>query len=362
MSIKKEVIRMNIFEEILTEIKTSPYPLVIYGAGWVGDTMYNYLKKNNVNVHGFAVDRDFLPKDRSLNGLAIYDIDELLRTAQYNVLLAFVDCSVNKIDKLEKHENVNKCYQIDFVGKSAAGRDGQMYDSFLSENQATLTKLREDLSDEASKNALDEFIRQRNTGVFNKPYSRRPEYFDDEIISLSEDEVFVDCGAYDGDSILAFCDALKEKKIFGYKRIYAFEADVGNACRLRKNLSELKDVQIIVKGVYDRVCTLYFSESGTMGSKVTDRGSKIEATTIDETVGDEEVTFIKMDIEGCELKALRGAEKIIKRWKPKLAICVYHRVEDLITIPQYIRSLRSDYKLFYRNYCQLGLEAIIYAV
>lgn len=353
---------MNIFEETIHEIKVSPYPLVIYGAGWVGEAIYTYLKKNNINIYGFAVDRGFLPENKSLDGLTIFDMDELLKTARYNVILAFVDCPANKIEQLESHANVNKCYQIDFVGKNAAGWDGQMYDSFLNENEAILTRLREDLSDKASKQALDEFIHQRNTGVFCKPYSHKPEYFDDEIILLSEDEVFVDCGAYDGDSILAFCDALKEKGISGYKKIYAFEADEGNAHKLRKNLSRLENVQLIVKGVYDKVCTLHFSESGTMGSMVADEGSRIEATTIDETIGDEEVTFIKMDIEGCELKGLRGAEKTIKRWKPKLAICVYHRVEDLVTIPQYIQSLRPDYKLVFRNYRQIGLDSIIYAI
>lgn len=228
--------------------------------------------------------------------------------------------------------------------------------------ETVLNKLREDLSDEASKKALDEFIRQRNTGVFYKPYSHKPEYFGDEIISLSENEVLIDCGAYDGDSIRGFFDVLKEKGISGYKKIYAFETDADNARRLAKNLSGLEDVQLIVKGVYGQVCTLYSSKSGTIGSMVTEEGTKIETTTIDEAVGDGEVTFIKMDIEGNELRARKGAEKTIRRCRPKLAICVYHRVEYLVTIPQYIQSLRLDYKLFYRNYCQLGLEAIIYAV
>lgn len=353
---------MNIFEETIQELKTSPYPLVIYGAGWAGDAMYTYLRKNNVDVYGFAVDRDFLPEDRTLDGLTIYDIDELLKTGRFNVFLAFVSCSADRIEQLEHHINVNKCCHLDFLGKNSAGGDGQMYDSFLSENKAVLTKLRKDLSDEASKQALDDFIHQRNTGVFCKPYSHKPEYYDDEIVSLSENEVFVDCGAYDGDSILAFCNALKEKGISSYKKIYAFEADKVNAHKLKENLSGLENVQLIVKGVYDQVCTLHFSENGTMGSMVADEGNKIEATTIDEIVGDDEVTFIKMDIEGSELKALKGAENTIRRWRPKLAICAYHRVEDLITIPQYIQSLRPDYKLFFRNYCQLGLQAIIYAI
>lgn len=353
---------MNVFEEAIHEFKLSPYPLVIYGAGWVGNEIYRYLKRNDVDIHGFAVDRGFLSENRTLDGLTIYDIGELLKTARYNVLLAFTGCSTSRIEQLEHHVNVNAFYQIDFIGKSVGGLDGQMYDCFLSENKGTLDKLREDLSDEASKKALDEFLRQRNTGAFCKPYSHKPEYFDDEIVSLSEDEVFVDCGAYNGDSILSFCNALKERGISNYKRIYAFEPDAGNAQRLKENLSGAKNILLIEKGVYDKACTLRFSETGTMGSRVSGEGKTIEATSIDETVGDDEVSFIKMDIEGSELKALEGAEKSIRRWKPKLAICVYHKVEDLLQIPQYIQSLHPDYKLFFRNYSPFGLDAIIYAV
>lgn len=82
---------MNIFEETIHEIKVSPYPLVIYGAGWVGRVMYMYLKKNDADIYGFAVDRGYLPENRCLDGLTVYDMDELLKTGRYNVLLAFVD-------------------------------------------------------------------------------------------------------------------------------------------------------------------------------------------------------------------------------------------------------------------------------
>jgi len=79
-------------------------------------------------------------------------------------------------------------------------------------------------------------------------------------------------------------------------------------------------------------------------------------------LGDEKATFIKMDIEGSELEALKGAQNQIKVNKPKLAICVYHKETDLITIPQFILSLNPDYKLYLRHYGNFSTELVLYAL
>ena len=77
---------------------------------------------------------------------------------------------------------------------------------------------------------------------------------------------------------------------------------------------------------------------------------------------EEKVSFIKMDIEGAELPALNGAEKIIQRHKPKLAVCVYHKREDLITIPQYIKSIVPEYKFYLRVHFPYASELVLYGV
>ena len=99
-----------------------------------------------------------------------------------------------------------------------------------------------------------------------------------------------------------------------------------------------------------------------MTSHVSESGVGVEMTSIDNTVGSDEVTFIKMDIEGSELKALEGARKTIERCKPRLAICVYHRIDDIIAIPEFIRSTGIDYRLYFRNYHSQSIEAVIYAI
>jgi hypothetical protein len=73
-------------------------------------------------------------------------------------------------------------------------------------------------------------------------------------------------------------------------------------------------------------------------------------------------TFIKMDIEGAEFNALKGAERTIRKHKPKLAVCVYHKAEDLITIPQYIKSLVPEYKLYFRAHLPGPFDYVLYAV
>ena len=83
---------------------------------------------------------------------------------------------------------------------------------------------------------------------------------------------------------------------------------------------------------------------------------------IDEILQGEEATYIKMDVEGAELRALYGAEKTIRTYRPKLAVCMYHKPEDLVTIPQYIYSIRDDYRFYIRNHSPYGIEMVLYAV
>ena len=111
-----------------------------------------------------------------------------------------------------------------------------------------------------------------------------------------------------------------------------------------------------------------FFENADSSSKLSsdgDDGTKISVTSIDTVCKNENVSYIKMDIEGSELEALKGAKATIERCKPKLAICVYHKKEDLITIPQYIRSGTSvgkDYKFYLRYHGVTPCELVLYAI
>ncbi len=100
-------------------------------------------------------------------------------------------------------------------------------------------------------------------------------------------------------------------------------------------------------------------------ARVSESGSvEIETVTIDEIADPADpVTFIKLDVEGSELNALRGGAKTIRASLPRLAICVYHKRDDIVTIPDYILSLSPDYKLYLRHHSWFTYnETVLYAI
>lgn len=130
-------------------------------------------------------------------------------------------------------------------------------------------------------------------------------------------------------------------------------------------MSKYKTVssKCINKGIWKKKTTLMFYTGDTTSSCFDDGGSvAVDVDSIDDLHRYERVDFIKMDIEGSELMALQGGKTVIENNHPALAVCVYHKREDLITIPQYIHKLNSNYKLYLRAYERWSQELVLYAV
>ena len=202
---------------------------------------------------------------------------------------------------------------------------------------------------------------------------REMQYFD-EIIKLDDNEVFLDCGCYDCGTVNDFINRVNGK----YSRVISFEPDTINYENCKKIVEDKKwnNVEVINKGLWDKVTTLSFynglqtdsriveCEEDIYKDDVNDAKSieKIEVTDIDTIMQGERVTFIKMDIEGSELKALQGAEETIKKYKPKLAISIYHKPEDIVEIPAYLKEIVPEYKFKIRHYTDHAYETVLYAV
>lgn len=190
------------------------------------------------------------------------------------------------------------------------------------------------------------------------------QYFDLPYLTYGEDEVFVDGGSCDGMSSVRFAEQCHGK----YEKIYCFEPDRKNIARLKQNFQSrnIGNYEIIDKGLWNERQELTFAANGAANSRITEAGGdnaeKIEVTSLDEMLRGQRVSFIKMDIEGAEYKALQGAQKIIVDHKPKLAICVYHKPQDIWELPGAILDMRSDYKLYFRHYSSRNIETIMYAL
>lgn len=187
---------------------------------------------------------------------------------------------------------------------------------------------------------------------------RGKQYFD--MFEPQQNEIYIDAGSFDGGTIVDFIDWTKGN----YKKIYAFEPvkDMCECISQKMEKAGIKNVQILNNAVWDRKETLNFSEGGA-GSEVSSNGDTVvQGVDIDSVVDQEKVTFIKMDVEGSELKALEGAQETIKANKPRLAICIYHKPMDLLEIGAYLLELVPEYKFYIRHYCSNMWETVLYAV
>lgn len=195
--------------------------------------------------------------------------------------------------------------------------------------------------------------------VLEPLYNRQ--YFDDSVMSPMKEGVFIDGGCYDCSTSMLFSEWCDNK----YEKIFAFEPDEQNFTRCKKKREQIPNMEILNKGLWDCDEELTFAADCGQGSKITNQAEntiRIFTTSIDKVVKDEKVTLIKLDVEGAELKALQGARNTILRDRPRLAVSIYHKPEDIFEIPSYILSLHKDYKLYMRHYQFSEHETILYAI
>ncbi|SEF67657.1 methyltransferase, FkbM family [Butyrivibrio sp. Su6] len=226
-----------------------------------------------------------------------------------------------------------------------------------------LKEVKMHLSDMDSVNILDSVIRKREDGeidytdIMNRGKS---EYFIDEYWKPFADGVYIDGGAYDGDTIEEIAFWTRND----FKRIYSFEPQVDKARQIRdKVLWRYGDkIKFYDMGLWSCNTTLHFTDGNdSVSGKVTDYGASISTCFIDEVVN-EKVSFIKMDIEGSEVEALKGARQTICRDKPCMAICIYHKPSHLWEIPMMVHEMVPEYKLHIRHYGASMYGTILYAV
>lgn len=231
----------------------------------------------------------------------------------------------------------------------------------LVDNRERYIALRSRFADEMSMQVLDAILGYRLTldPEVLVPVIEWDLYAPNNLIDYRDDEVYVDGGSYDGDTIRLFLKRVGGK----FSRVIAFEPDHGTYVRLKANFSEEPKVETMNAGLHRRAGVLRFDNAGTRGSIFTEMGNfEIPVVGLDEILTGDRVTLIKMNIEGSELEALRGAYASIKQWAPKLAISVYHNPFDLWQLPEEILKIRADYQLYLRQHDGGIIESVLYAL
>ena len=192
-------------------------------------------------------------------------------------------------------------------------------------------------------------------------------YFNNDVLTLDRDEVYVDVGAFDGDTVRAFIDACENNRL-EYRHILAFEPDPQCYELLRENTRTCKNVSCHQLGIWSERGTLRFASSDV---SVHDQSAAIcrtgdidvQVVPLDDILQGEEVTFIKMDTGGNVIPdAIKGAASTIKTFRPKLALAAYHGIEGIYEIPLLVKSICPDYRLYLRHNTYHMCDTDLYAV
>lgn len=322
-------------------LKASNKPVVLYGMGLGAEKIMDTLAEYGISVDDIFASDEFV-RGHSFRGFKVLKYNEVCeKYDDFNVVLCFasrLDDVINRIAEINKEHTVY-APDVPVAGGGLFSRE------FIEENEDKFDFVYNHLADEESKRVYIDILNFKVSGKIGyllNSFVDKPSVYHD-ILKLSDSEDILDLGAYDGDTIREFMQATNGR----YSSITALEPDAKNFKKLIKNTEGMENLTCLNMGAWNKKDTLIFSTKAGRNSKLSADGVGVEVTDIDSL--ELSPSFIKMDIEGSELKALDGMKQTIKRYKPKLYVCAYHRNEDLFALPLKIFELNEGYKIYFRH-------------
>ncbi len=351
---------MNIHDlREIEEIKNRNKPVLIYGNANHARIILNSLIKNDIRPQAFVVDDYAFSDGQTIEGFPVLPISRFYKDiSDYSIVIGFCN-----IDRTKAILSLNNLLKTDFHLLWEPDNELIWTNEYI-DNVLLSESVIGQFADERSQKILKGLISARRDGDINSiiELAEPVQYFTELTYEkYSANEIFVDCGAFNGDTIVQYRNFTGNN----YKRIYAFEPMEDNLSLLYGRTKDVDRLTVINRGTWNKEDVLTFSNN-TSASQIDENGTvEVPVDSIDHVVGDDKVTFIKMDIEGSEYEALLGAKNTIEKNMPKLAICVYHKYDDIPKLLNCIKSMENGnkkYNYYLRHYSNSAYETVMYAI
>ncbi len=334
-------------------------PIYIYGMGDGAIKIMSVFKQYGIKVTGIFASDDFV-RGHFFEGFKVLRLSEVeeLET-DFAVVLAFAAGYDELIERIKTIASKHKLYVPDVP---VIGCGLFTYDYCVSHGEE-FQQVYDLLADDESKRVFASILNFKISGniqYLENITSTKKEIYKN-IIKPNLNEHYFDLGAYNGDTVKEILDITHNK----YVRIYAMEPDRKNFKKLCKYIEGKKHIYAYNNAVWCVDTQLPFSsKSGRQSSLTTSSGTKyIDSRSVDSVLEGNEVTLIKMDVEGVEREALWGASQSIAKYNPRLMVALYHRNEDMFELPLLVHKLNPKYKLYIRHQQYIpAWETNLYAV
>lgn len=326
-------------------VKYRNYNIFVYGAGIRGEYIIRWLNMEHVPI-SFIIDRDKKKEGTEISGCTIYSLDKLddqPKDRKYLAIIATAKFETEKeeiISVLYAHGIFQYIYPFTTEYNMPEYRYEWAY--YFLHNKKKIIQSYALFEDIESKKIFFEYIKTILTNCVYRGIQQKTEkkYF--ECYTPLKNEVFLNVGSYVGDTIFYFIENRKEE----FEKIYGVEGNKKIYLRLIRNLNILPDR---IKNKIECMCSYLDNKNA-------------------DAFANRKITLINMDIEGAEGEVLVGLKNCIIENRPVLALCAYHRSDDLIELPNVINSMVDKYKFFlrkyappYGNHLENG-ELVLYAV
>lgn len=367
--LSKEDGTKKLLEEILILLQEKK-KFIIFGAGIGGSVLFQYMKKQNLRdkLIGFS-DNNVLKV-----GMYYYDYPILSPNTLYdqypNCDIIIASSAYQQIYKqlLEQGYNCSQIHLYNLAFSDLDYTDKEFIWDHIDEFSWAYDKMKDKKSKMIFLLLLNYKITKDNSYLVELcEYSDDEywQYFDKDLVSILSTEIFADIGAYVGDTLQRFI----EESNNCYSKYIAIEAEKETYQILLNTIAKnnWKNIDTYNIGVWNKKAYLCYNNENTFGnfsvSETVEKTQNQLANTLYEILGDIPITFMKMDIEGAEYNALLGAEYLIKKYHPIIAICVYHKRDDyyklLMTIDKF---LPGEYSFYFRQYRYTPTETVCYAI
>lgn len=332
---------ININKDIWQYLQKTEKPIVLYGMGNGADKILNLFEKRGISAKGVFASDSFV-RDKVFRGFKIKSYAQIKEEFKnFIVIVAFGTQLPEVLENINKIAQEQELYAIDVAVYGNTVFDLNYYNSKREEFE-NLYNL---LADDQSKKVLKNTVLFKLTGKIE--YLQNCETEKAEAVSLlklKNNESFLDLGAYRGDTVLEFVQNVKK-----YNNITAVEPDKKTFKKLHQNTLNLKNINLVNACVGEKDGQTEFNMSGDRNAHL-GKGETVNVVTVDSLAKQTVPSFIKMDIEGEELFAIKGATETVKKYKPKMQIACYHRTEDFIDLYKAVLNLNGNYKIYLRHF------------
>ncbi len=338
-------------------LKEEERPLYIYGMGNGAEKIMNVFEEYGIQIKGFFASDEFV-RGHSFLGYKVKKYSEVCTEEDdFAIVLAFAAGYDSLIEKIENMAKEHTLYAPDVPIEGG----GLFTYEYCLEHAAELEEVYESLADDLSREVFSDVINFRISGkpeYLKKITTPKSEVYTD-IIKPQGDEVYVDLGAYTGDTIAELLEFTGGK----YEKIYALEPDRRNFKKLLKSTEGMKNVENFNCAAWEYDTELMFADRSGRQSALSSTGTLKEVRSVDSILEGGRADIIKMDVEGAEDEAINGAKNTIAVYKPKLMISLYHRNRDIFYLPLKIKRMNPDYKLYIRHQPYIpAWETNLYAI